>query len=263
MNRFFSGRRKLLVLGALAVLGATAAAAYAALPTANIPVSSVPQGTLALATRMNLLDPAAFGVAQNGNGVLQRLHFANGQSTGWHTHPGPNVALVVSGGFELIDDKCNTTFYGPGQAFATGTAVHEAIAVGETDFYSLYMLPSTADVLRTDAAPPSCASVPGIAGDGTGEDVPFTPQGVPQLHVHVNPHWFGYVRSTPYLIDCPRACMRPVGAGAQVTLTATPNSGWTFDRWSLGPCDGQTNSTCTFTMPDAKVTDVVAAFKTR
>jgi hypothetical protein len=169
--------------------------------------------------------------------------------------------LIVSGGFQLIDEKCNSTFYGPGQAFATGTAVHEANAVGPTDFYSLYMLPAGADVLRTDAAPPSCATVAGVSGDGTGEDTPFMPQGVPLLHVHVNPHWFGYVRSSPYLIDCPKACLRAVGAGTKVTLKATPNAGWTLDRWSLGPCDGQTGTTCSFTMPDAKVTDVVAGFK--
>ena len=261
MSRFFAGRRRLVVLGAVVALGVMAAAAYAALPTANVPPSSVSIGTLASINKLNILDPASFAVAQNGNAVAQRLHFNDGQSTGWHTHPGPNVVLVVSGGFQLIDDKCNVTFYGPGQGFATGTAVHEAIATGPTDFYSVYLLPSSADVLRTDAAPPACASIPGILGDGNDEDTSYLPQGVPLLHVHVNPHWFGYVRSAPYLIDCPKACERPVGAGTQITLTATPNKGWTFDHWSLGPCDGQTSATCSFAMPDAKLTDIVANFK--
>jgi quercetin dioxygenase-like cupin family protein len=238
---------------------AGAASAFAVLPTANVPASSVAVGTLATVNKLNILDTSAFGVAQNGNVVLQRLHFSDGQSTGWHTHPGPNVVLVVSGGFQLIDDKCNTTSYGPGQAFATGTAVHEAIATGATDFYSVYMLPSNADVLRTDAAPPSCAAVANINGDGTGEDVPSVPQGVPMLHVHVGPHWQGNIRSQPYLIDCPKACLRPVAAGTQMTLTANANSGWKFDHWSLGPCDGQTTVTCSFAMPGAN-TDVVAYF---
>ena len=90
-----------------------------------------------------------------------------GRSTGWHSHPGPNIVLVVSGGFTLTDEHCNITHYGPGQGFATGLDVHLAIADGTpgdvdpahgTDFYSLYFLPQDADVLRTDQAAPVCAS---------------------------------------------------------------------------------------------------------
>jgi quercetin dioxygenase-like cupin family protein len=261
MRRFLAGRKRLVALAAAAVLGIAAAAAYAALPSANVPVSSVGVGTLASINKLNILDPASFAVAQGGNSVAQRLHFNDGQSTGWHTHPGPNVVLVVSGGFELIDDKCNVTFYGPGQGFATGTAVHEAIAMGPTDFYSIYLLPPDAQVLRTDASPPACATIPGIPGDGNDEDTTYVPQGVPLLHVHVSPHWFGSVQSTPYLIDCPRACERAVGGGTQLTLKATANSGWAFDHWSLGPCDGQTSPSCSFSMPTANLTDVVAYFK--
>lgn len=58
----------------------------------------------------------------------------------------------------MIDEHCIETQYGPGQGFATGLNVHEAIAGPEgADFYSLYFLPSDADVLRVDAAVPVCA----------------------------------------------------------------------------------------------------------
>jgi hypothetical protein len=105
-------------------------------------------------------------------------------------------------------------------------------------------------------------TVPTIIDDGRDEDTPAIPAGLPLLHVHVSQHWFGYVRSSgAYLLDCPRACLRPIGAGSSVALTAYPNTGWVFDKWSGGPCDGQTTTSCAFTMPQDSNTDIVAAFK--
>jgi quercetin dioxygenase-like cupin family protein len=128
----------------------------------NVPPSAVPVGTLAGKTSLDVLSVDAFTRAINqahgSNGVLQHGHFAPGQSTGWHTHPGPNVVMVVGGAFTLIDQHCAETQYGPGQGFATGLDVHEAIAGPEgADYYSLYFLSADADVLRTDASAPVCA----------------------------------------------------------------------------------------------------------
>ncbi len=142
---------------------AVAGTAYALLPpTPTVPPSSVPTGVLAGQTSVNVLSVDSFTRAINQahgtNAVLTRNHFDAGQSTGWHTHPGPNIVLVVSGELKLTDQHCNVTTYGPGQGFATGLDVHEAVAVGPTEFYALYLLPADADVLRTDASPPRCAS---------------------------------------------------------------------------------------------------------
>jgi quercetin dioxygenase-like cupin family protein len=157
-----AGRRKLFLLGAVATLAGTAGIAYAALPPGpTVPPSSVPTGVLAGQTSLNVLSVDAFdraiGQAQGTNAVLTRNHFNDGQSTGWHTHPGPNIVLVVSGELRLTDQHCNVTTYGPGQGFATGLDVHKAVAVGPTEFYALYFLPANADVLRTDATAPVCA----------------------------------------------------------------------------------------------------------
>jgi hypothetical protein len=258
-------RRRLALLGVVVVCATTAAVAYAALPPTSVPPSSVALGTLAGKTSLNILDPSAFAMAKNA--VITRNHFDDNQSTGWHTHPGPNIVVIVSGGLKLIDASCHVTTYGPGQGFATGLGVHEAIAMGATEFYSVYLLPDSADVLRTDAQAPACAlgnpnTVPTIDGDGQGEDTPAIPPGLPLLHVHISQHWFGSVRSSGgYLLDCPRSCLRPIAAGSSVTLNATPNSGWVFDKWSGGACDGQTTSSCTFTMPTDSITDIIAAFK--
>jgi quercetin dioxygenase-like cupin family protein len=70
----------------------------------------------------------AINQAQGTNGVLQHLRFVAQQSTGWHVHPEPNIVFVVNGLLTLTDQHCNVTTYGPGQAFATGLDVHEAVA---------------------------------------------------------------------------------------------------------------------------------------
>jgi quercetin dioxygenase-like cupin family protein len=154
-------KRKLtFVTGAVAVC-AVATLVYAALPTTSVPPSSVPLGTLAGGTPLNVLSVDAFTRAINQNhgtnGVMQHGRFAPGQSTGWHTHPGPNIVFVMDGSFTLIDEHCNVTSYGPGQGFATGLDVHEAIAgPAGADYYGVYFLPADADVLRNDANPPVC-----------------------------------------------------------------------------------------------------------
>ena len=52
------------------------------------------------------------------------------------------------------------TTYEDCEAFASGLDVHMAVAgrASGADFYSLYSLPQDANVLRTDANPPVCAS---------------------------------------------------------------------------------------------------------
>lgn len=156
-------RRHLALASTVAALGVAAGAAYAALPSTNVDPITVGLGSLAGGTPVNVLSVDSFtraiNQAQGTNAVLQHLRFAPNQSTGWHTHPGPNIVLVVSGGFTLTDEHCNLTTYGPGQGFATGIDVHQAIAGPQgADFYSLYFLPKDADVLRTNADPPVCAS---------------------------------------------------------------------------------------------------------
>jgi hypothetical protein len=117
---------------------------------------------------------------------------------------------------------------------------------------------AAAGLVTLGAAGPSRAiTIPRIDGDGNNEDTPFLPAGVPVLHVHVNPHWFAWVRSTTplnYLIDCPTACRRPVGAGTSVTLQAHPDPGYRvvwgiLDAPSTLVCQGQSANICSFTMP--------------
>jgi quercetin dioxygenase-like cupin family protein len=155
-------RRQTVFAATVFLLGVGTTITYAVLPATDVPPAAVPVGTLAGKTSLNVLSVDAFTRAINqahgSNGVLQHGHFAPGQSTGWHTHPGPNIVLVVGGSFTLIDEHCIETQYGIGQGFATGLEPHEAIAGPEgADYYGFYLLPANADVLRVDAAAPTCA----------------------------------------------------------------------------------------------------------
>ena len=62
----------------------------------------------------------------------------------------------------------------------------------------------------------------------------------------------GSVNSTPSGIDCGSDCSQDYVLNTQVTLTATPDSGWQFDGWG-GACSG--NNNCVLTMTEARSVD--------
>jgi len=68
------------------------------------------------------------------------------------------------------------------------------------------------------------------------------------LSVTVSPDGGGFVRSSPYAIDCPTACTQTFPRGSVVTLTATPTAGFTFAGWT-GACSG--TGDCALTLADA------------
>jgi hypothetical protein len=116
--------------------------------------------------------------------------------------------------------------------------------------------------------------VGGVAADTGALPAPLatdnyaTFPGAVLLQVSPVPWGGGYVRNSPlppYYVDCPLACIRPFSAGATVTLTAVPSTGYTFVGWQVadhgqppvtGACPG--TGTCTVTLSAAK--DVVALF---
>ena len=58
----------------------------------------------------------------------------------------------------------------------------------------------------------------------------YTWTGAATLTVDVKPWGGGYVRSDPYIIDCPMACIRSFEPGREVKLTATIRRGGTRSR---------------------------------
>lgn len=89
----------------------------------------------------------------------------------------------------------------------------------------------------------------------------FTWPGAATMNVDVSPWGGGSVRSEPYRIDCPLACVRAWDKGREVTLTASPTSGFTFSHWE-GACDG-TSPVCKVTTTAGTVMDVTAVFTGR
>lgn len=79
----------------------------------------------------------------------------------------------------------------------------------------------------------------------------YTWTGAATLSVDVKPWGGGYVRSDPYLIDCPMACIRPFDQNREVKLTAFVTIGHTFSGWE-GACAGQGNP-CTLKASGALV----------
>ena len=85
----------------------------------------------------------------------------------------------------------------------------------------------------------------------------YTWAGAATLTVDVKPWGGGYVRSDPYLVDCPLACVRPFDQNREVKLTAYVTPGHTFKAWE-GACAGQGNP-CTLKVTGA-IVDVTAVF---
>jgi quercetin dioxygenase-like cupin family protein len=168
MNGFQISTRRVILLGTFAAITLIAIAAYAALPSRTVPPITVGVGTLAGKTSVNVLSVDAFTRAilqgHGTNAVLQHLVFTPNQSTLWHTHPGPNIVLLVGGSMTLTDEHCRVTTYQDGQGFATGLNNHLAVAGPDgADFYTFYFLPADEDVLRDppagiSAEPPKCAT---------------------------------------------------------------------------------------------------------
>jgi phospholipase C len=76
--------------------------------------------------------------------------------------------------------------------------------------------------------------------------------GVSQLTVNVSGAGTGTVTSTPPGINCPGTCTAQFNGSPQVTLTASPASGFGFGGWT-GSCTSTTN-TCTVALAGSSVT---------
>jgi hypothetical protein len=84
---------------------------------------------------------------------------------------------------------------------------------------------------------PRCGAASGAADC---KRTPYDPCGI-ELTVDRAGSGSGSVKSNPDGIDCPSTCSNTFeynGSGAQITLTASPASGSTFEGWSGGGCSG-------------------------
>ena len=155
--------KRLKIALAAAVLAAVigAGVAYADLPP-QLPPTSAPYGFFVSNNRIMDMELQALAQAVNPDGsrlFLQHSVFAPGQSTGWHTHPGPAIVMVVSGSQTLEEPQgsnCRTITANAGEGVVTTTGGHEAITGAEgADTWALYVLPPDATAVRTPAPTPN------------------------------------------------------------------------------------------------------------
>ncbi len=91
----------------------------------------------------------------------------------------------------------------------------------------------------------------GMATPPESDGSTYTWAGAAVLTVDIKPWGGGYVRSDPYLIDCPGACIRSFDQNREVKLTANTTPGHTFKAWE-GACAGQGNP-CTLKLSGAAI----------
>lgn len=148
---------KKLLVAAVVAAALVGGVVWAALPPQLDP-ATVPYGWFAVdnhnATPFKIkFDGDNEHVLSGGSEVFVRhVSFTAGQSSGWHTHPGPLWVSIVKGSLTLYDGDdptCTGVTYGPGQLAGEGFIDrgfgHVHIAIGGSsgaDFYNTYVLPA-------------------------------------------------------------------------------------------------------------------------
>jgi quercetin dioxygenase-like cupin family protein len=154
-------RRAALVATALPAAAIAAALAFTTLgadsaagaPRPSAPVASEPAPAEPVVTPLAAaLVPGPIDIDRHhrSNVVTVRIDFKPGDTTGWHSHPGPVLVQVVSGAVTLQHadhGRCLSDVIGPGHGFfETPGAVHVAENRGSTAavLYATFVLPRNA-----------------------------------------------------------------------------------------------------------------------
>jgi quercetin dioxygenase-like cupin family protein len=110
--------RRLLLAAAIAALVIPAGVAVATPPQGLTPT---PLGRGTFDERLKVsADHFKAKFKEPSDFVVLSLHFVPGGTTGWHSHPGPAMAIVQEGTFTLYnasDRKCRPNRYRAGEAF--------------------------------------------------------------------------------------------------------------------------------------------------
>lgn len=146
-------RRTRTALGAAAAAGALVAvgsgAAWGTAPSGVTP-ENLARGTLDERVSIKTHPRASTDV------LVQRLTFAPGGSTGWHTHPDAVIVTVAQGQMTFYESDCSSRVYEAGDAFVDPGHghVHNARSTGSGDLviYATYLAPEGAPV-RIDVSP--------------------------------------------------------------------------------------------------------------
>ena len=153
--------RRLVIAVAIAALAVPAGIAVAT-PPLGITATVLGQGTFG--ERVKVHTPNIKAKIKPSEFLVQDIVVAPGGHTGWHSHPGPALAIVKEGTFTLYDGddrKCRPHRYHAGQAFVDEGGGHVHIGRNETNqpvkLLVTYILPEGSTTPRIDAdAPGNC-----------------------------------------------------------------------------------------------------------
>jgi quercetin dioxygenase-like cupin family protein len=150
--------RRLAIAVAIAALAIPAGIAVAT-PPSGITATVLGQGTFSERVKVKTPNIKA-NFKRPSDFIVQDLVIAPGGHTGWHSHPGPALAIVKEGTFTLYDGddrRCRPHRYGPGQAFVDRGGGHVHIGRNETSqpvrLLVTFIVPEGA-APRTDAPDP-------------------------------------------------------------------------------------------------------------
>lgn len=131
---------------------------------------------------------------------------------------------------------------------------------GPVEFGYVYSPESTSCVVQGDSCFTGGAGPAGFLNPGDPDQaLGVTFRLLDPVLVTVKKSGSGTVKSTPRGINCGSDCKSDFAKGSSFTLKATASSGSTFSKWTGGPCNGKTSTTCTFTVGSGPYT-VTAVF---
>lgn len=142
-----------------------AVSALAAHPTAD--PATVPTGFLAAHATVNNVPVSTFTKALQSRRTdvfIEHGRLDAGQSTGFHTHPGPAFVTVVRGSLVdevRVDRECRRKNYVAGTGFVdrgVGYPHRSTAGAAGADFYIVYLLPRRTGPHRADSGTPAACA---------------------------------------------------------------------------------------------------------
>ncbi|HEV8460058.1 MAG TPA: cupin domain-containing protein [Gaiellaceae bacterium] len=129
-------RRKSLLLALLS--GVVGAALYA-----GIALATPPSGLVnVLLARGTDASEGSLPIQMGTDVVMAQITVDPGGSSGWHSHPGGAIIVVKQGApavYRAIGSQCQTTTYGPGDAFIERPGEVDDVLNAATAPYVLYV----------------------------------------------------------------------------------------------------------------------------
>jgi quercetin dioxygenase-like cupin family protein len=138
MNRELRSRRG--VIAGAVVVGAALVVASVALATHRPAAGLLFDGNTANDVNFN---EGPIKLRTQESVRLRQAHVVLGPATsGWHTHPGPEILAVAEGSITITEADCDQVTIGPGQAYiAPAESPFNVTFAGGTDFTVTHLLP--------------------------------------------------------------------------------------------------------------------------